>query len=180
MKKMKFLGTVILAASLLFAGCSSSVDDPLTEDETEVTLSPEETGTTTTGGTSTGGTSTGGSSTGGSSTGGSSSGGSSTGGNSGSGSNEPEINYTAPDLSSYYKNYFVSTTESVTTTGFDTWGSGSVRTINSDGTWSFTPGSDWGGSISCAALRKTAKASRFSWGSTNTIPSPVQTVLTPA
>lgn len=83
MKKIKFLGTAILAASLLFAGCSSPVEDVVTEEDTSVTLSPEETGSnsgTTTGGTTTGGSTTGGTSNGGS-TGGSGSGGSSTGGN---------------------------------------------------------------------------------------------------
>ena len=58
MKKIKFLGTAILAASLLLAGCSSPVDDVVEDDDTTVTLSPEDDGTTSGGGTTTGGGST--------------------------------------------------------------------------------------------------------------------------
>jgi len=79
MKKIKFLGTAILAASLLFAGCSSPVEDVVAEEDTSVTLSPEETGSSS--GTTNGGSSTGGNSNGGSTGGNNGSGGSSTGGN---------------------------------------------------------------------------------------------------
>lgn len=79
MKKIKFLGTAILAASLLFAGCSSPVEDVVAEEDTSVTLSPEETGSNS--GTTNGGSSTGGNSNGGSTGGNNGSGGSSTGGN---------------------------------------------------------------------------------------------------
>lgn len=138
MKKIKFLGTAILAASLLLAGCSSPVDDVVNDDDTPVTLSPEDDGNTNGGGTTTGGTTTGGTTTGGGSTSG--------------GSNEPVINYTAPDLTGYYKNYFVSTTETAVLPGFDIWGSGTNRTINDDHSWTITPGSEWGAGTSCIAF----------------------------
>ncbi len=150
MKKIKFLGTAILAASLLFAGCSSPVEDVVTEEDTSVTLSPEETGSnsgTTNDGTSTGGTTTGGNSNGGS-TGGSGSGGSSTGG-----STEPVINYTAPDLSTYYKNYLVSSPRQAANRTVGDWTSGSANTDNEDGTWNLVSAHLWNASEGvCAAL----------------------------
>lgn len=140
MKKIKFLGTAILAASLLLAGCSSPVDDVVNDDDTPVTLSPEDDGNTNGGGTTTGGTTTGGTTTGGGSTSG--------------GSNEPVINYTAPDLTDYYKRYLVSTTAENTIDSMATWDSGAAATKNADGTFTLTPTARmWGGVPgACAAV----------------------------
>lgn len=120
MKKIKFLGTAILAASLLFAGCSSPVEDESNpNDTTPVAESPEEIPTG-----------------GGSSSGGNNGGGSS-GGNNG-GSKQPVVNFTAPDLTDYYKNYYVNTP--YTEKDIADWGAGSTATKNDDGTWSIAAG----------------------------------------
>lgn len=133
MKKIKFLGTAILAASLLLAGCSSPVDDVVEDDDTTVTLSPEDDGTTSGGGTTTGGNPSGGGSTSG-------------------GSNEPVINYTAPDLTGYYKKYLISATETVNPVTMESWDAVSTNTPNADGTLSIVPGTKWGSSTSCVAF----------------------------
>lgn len=120
MKKIKFLGTAILAASLLFAGCSSPVEDESNpNDTTPVAESPEEI------------------STGGGSSSGGNNGGGSSGGNNG-GSKQPVVNFTAPDLTDYYKNYYVNTP--YTEKGIADWGAGSIATKNDDGTWSIAAG----------------------------------------
>ena len=120
MKKIKFLGTAILAASLLFAGCTTAVEDSETPDDT--TPVAEGTEEITTGG--------------GSSSGGNNGGGSS-GGNKG-GSKQPVVNFTAPDLTDYYKNYYVNTP--YTGKLIADWGAGSIPDKNDDGTWSIAAG----------------------------------------
>ncbi len=109
MKKLKFLGTAILAASLLFAGCSSPVE------ETDATVPGS--GAEETGGGGTGGTGTGGSGTGGSGT---------------------QNNYTAPELSNYYKNYLVSSPARESNKTIADWGAGSSAAPNGNGTWTIT------------------------------------------
>jgi len=112
MKKLKFLGTTLLVASLLFAGCSSPVEET---DATVPGSGAEETGGGGTGGT--GGTGTGGSGTGGSGT---------------------QNNYTAPELSNYYKNYLVSSPARESNKTIADWGAGSSAAPNGNGTWTIT------------------------------------------
>ncbi|WP_022931832.1 hypothetical protein [Treponema bryantii] len=128
MKKIKFLGTAILAASLLFAGCSSPVEDVVAEEDTSVSLSPEETGSNS--GTTNGGTTTGGNTTGGNSNGGS------TGGN---------TNRTIPNTGVYWE-YLVGTRDGAIDAFkyFQDWGNGSRYTDNPDGSITVTAGTNWG------------------------------------
>lgn len=60
----------------------------------------------------------------------------------------------APNLSSYYKKYFVTTENDVAkfTRSLDTWGCGGTTTENADGTLTLTPGAVWGGSTVVAAF----------------------------
>lgn len=62
--------------------------------------------------------------------------------------------YDAPNLSSYYKKYFVTTEADVDkfTRGVDSWGCGGNSVENDDGTLTLTPGTGWGGSTVVAAF----------------------------
>ncbi len=70
---------------------------------------------------------------------------------------------TAPDLSSYYKNYLVTTdTECTTTLSFGDWGAGSTASKNEDGTWTFTAAEAmWGGNAGVCAPMSGFKSGSF-------------------
>ncbi|MCR4733800.1 MAG: Ig-like domain-containing protein [Treponema sp.] len=125
MKKLKFLGTTLLVASLLFTGCPSpsnsngkATSDPTqTEtgdnDETEDTGDSEDTGDTE---------------------------------DTGDVEDENENDYEAPAIESYYKNYLVSSPASDADKAIADWGAGSSATRNDDGTYTITASAGmWGG-----------------------------------
>ncbi len=73
-------------------------------------------------------------------------GGNNSGNGSGTQNGNPGSAFTVPDLSSYYKKYFVSTDSSLPNFGktVDTWGSGAGASPNQDGTCTLTSAHMWG------------------------------------
>ena len=130
MKKIKFLGAAVLAASLIFAGCSSPAGavpegiDPIDNNQNNNTGEYNNNNNQ-------------------------------NNNNNNNGSQEPENNYTPPAIGSYYKKYFVSSTETVTSRSFDAWNSGAGITPNSDGTVDLGAASLWGGNSGvCLAVQR--------------------------
>ena len=112
MKKLKFLGTIVLAASLLFAGCSSPVEEEIDPSVVEAPEKPKTPTTPTKPTTPT----------------------------------NPGSGYNAPDLSTYYKNYLVSSPKKDSNVKLADWGDGSKKTPNDDGSYTISAsGSMWGG-----------------------------------
>jgi len=168
MKKIKFLGAAILAASLIFAGCANGSDDDVdsTPDTEKVVDEKGGEGSEENGGSESGsGEEAGGEENSGEGQGsgdsGSSSGGESSGsgdsedaGDDDSGDEDEDTNeYTAPDLTGYFKKYLISATETVTPLTIETWDGVSTDTINDDGTWNIIPGTKWGSSTACISFQ---------------------------
>lgn len=179
MKKIKFLGAALLAASLIFSGCANGSDDDVdsTPDTEKVVDEKGGEGSEENGGSESGsGEETGsgeensgegqnsgsgessGSGDSGSSSGGESSGsgdsedsdGGDTGTDNGGDEEGTEVDdstdYEAPDLSTYYKKYLVSSPKQASNVAVADWGAGCKTTPNDDGTYTIvSSGSMWGG-----------------------------------
>lgn len=164
MKKIKFLGAAILAASLIFAGCANGSDDdvdstPDTEkvvDEKGGEGSEENGGSESGSGEEAGGEENSGedqNSGSGESSGSGDSGSSSGGESSGSGDSEDagdsddgeDDDATIPDTGVYWE-YLVGAPEGAINAlkGFQDWGNGSKYTNNNDGSITVTSGTTWG------------------------------------
>lgn len=170
MKKIKFLGAAILAASLIFAGCANGSDDDVdsTPDTEKVVDEKGGEGSEENGGSESGsgeeaggeensgeGQNSGSGESSGSGDSGSSSGGESSGsgdsedaGDGDSGDEDEDTNeYTAPDLTDYFKYELVSSPKNVATNkAVANWSSGSGATPNDDGTWTISSSASmWNG-----------------------------------
>ena len=169
MKKIKFLGAALLAASLIFSGCANGSDDDVSPEPTKpaVEKPTDTTGTDTTDGTEDGAdegtnngseTNNGGDTTSGGDTtngGDTTSGGESSGsgdsedaGDGDSGDEDEDTNeYTAPDLTDYFKYELVSSPKNAATNkAVANWSSGSGATPNDDGTWTISSSASmWNG-----------------------------------
>ncbi len=119
MKKLKFLGTAVLAASLLFAGCSSQVEEEAENNngKTPVVIAPEpdepENPPVN---------------------------------NPPVASTEPASTIGDLDISGYYKKFLVSTSESVAPSTIDPWSSGTKIIPAGDGSYTLKSANLWGGS----------------------------------
>ncbi len=144
MKKIKFLGAAVLAASLIFAGCSSPAGavpegvDPIDNNN--------QTGENNNGQNNNGENNNGENNNGENNNGQNNNNNQNT--NNGGNEDKPH-NYTAPAITDYYKNYLVSSPAAASNKTIADWGAGSAASYNDDGTWSISAsdGMWWDGKV---------------------------------
>lgn len=136
MKKIKFLGAAVLAASLIFAGCSSPAG--IVPEGIEPIDNNNQTGENNNGQNNNGQNNNGQNNNGQNNN---------NNQNTNNGGNEDKPhNYTAPAITDYYKNYLVSSPATASNKALGNWGAGSEATPNGDGTLTISAsGSMWGG-----------------------------------
>ena len=147
MKKIKFLGAAVLAASLIFAGCSSpagavpEINNPIDNNENNNGTGQEnnnnnnnnENGQNENNNNQNNNNEQNENSN-------------QNNENNGENSGSETHNYTAPAITDYYKNYLVSSPAVASNKTIADWGAGSTATPNADGTWSIaSSGSMWDG-----------------------------------
>ena len=147
MKKIKFLGAAVLAASLIFAGCSSpagaapEINNPIDNNENNNETGQEnnnnnnnnENGQNENNNNQNNNNEQNENSN-------------QNNENNGENSGSETHNYTAPAITDYYKNYLVSSPAVASNKTIADWGAGSTATPNADGTWTISASdSMWGG-----------------------------------
>ena len=150
MKKIKFLGAAVLAASLIFAGCSSpagaapEINNPIDNNENN----ENNNGTGQENNNNNNNNENGQNENNNNQNNNNEQNENSNQNNENNGENSGSEthNYTAPAITDYYKNYLVSSPAVASNKTIADWGAGSTATPNADGTWSIaSSGSMWDG-----------------------------------
>ena len=137
MKKIKFVATAVIAAALLFTGCTQPNTPEKQQTSEQETQKTDDNGNQA------------------ENQGGENNQAENQGGENNQGGDETtdENKYNAPEIDSYFKYYFVSSPKADTNKAIADWSSGSTATANEDGTYSIATAELWGGNSGiCAAI----------------------------